>query len=107
MGREVGALRLACRFPARIKGLFGAKHGGVLLIAPCNDVHTFGMSDLLDIAFVGKDGRVIESYQAVAPFRRMRCRRAVAVLERYSTCDSPWFAVGDFVAMSRKEGDRA
>lgn len=107
MDCRLETLKLAGRFPARVKGLLRAKPGGVLLLMPCNDVHTVGMSDLLDIAFVDADGCIIESYRAVAPFRRIRCRKAVAVLERFSTCDSPWFSVGDCVGVSRKEGGRA
>lgn len=108
MDDAVEALSLAGRFPARIKGLLRSKpSGGVLMLVPCNDVHTVGMSDLLDIAFVGADGRVLESYRAVAPLRRMKCRKAVAVLERFSTCEAPWFSVGDCVGITRKEGERA
>lgn len=107
MENEIEVLKLAGRFPARVKGLLRSKPGGVLLLMPCNDVHTVGMNDLLDIAFVGDDGRIVESYRAVAPLRRLKCRKAVAVLERFSTCDPPWFSVGDYVGISRKEGSKA
>lgn len=106
MNRSVQALTVAGRFSARVKGLLRSKPAaGVLMLAPCNDVHTVGMGYLLDIAFVGADGRVLESYQAVAPFRRIRCRKAVAVLERFSTGEPPWFLAGDYVGITRKDGD--
>ena len=106
MSDAVQALRVAGTFSARVKGLLRSKPaGGVLMLAPCNDVHTVGMSDLLDIAFVGADGCVLESYRAVAPLRRIRCRKAVVVLERFSTCEVPWFSVGEYVGITRKEGD--
>ena len=41
-----------------------------LLIPWCRSVHTFGMRFALDVDFLGADGRVL------------RCRGAVAVLER-------------------------
>lgn len=107
MSNNVQALRVAGKFSARVKGLLRSKPtGGVLMLAPCNDVHTVGMSDLLDVAFVGADGCVLESYRAVAPFRRIRCRKAVAVLERFSTCETPWFSAGDYVGIARKDGDQ-
>lgn len=108
MVESVQPLRLAGKFPARVKGLLRSKPAdGVLMLMPCNDVHTVGMNDLLDIAFVGADGRVLESYRAVAPSRRIRCCGAVAVLERFSTVETPWFSAGDCVGVARKEGDRA
>ena len=41
------------------------------MLAPCNDVHTFGMAELIDIAFLDEQGRVLESYRAVGPRRRI------------------------------------
>lgn len=68
---------------------------GMLLLVPCGDVHTVGMRRRLDIAFVDGEGRVIESHRDVGPMRRLRNRRAAAVIERFSSCSSPWFAKGD------------
>ena len=88
-------MRLAVGFGARVRGLLGAKRSkGIVMLAPCNDVHTFGMADLIDIAFLDEQGRVLESYRAVGPRRRIRCRKAVAVLERFSVNDPPWFSAG-------------
>ena len=42
MENEIEVLKLAGRFPARVKGLLRSKPGGVLLLMPCNDVHTVG-----------------------------------------------------------------
>ena len=98
-------MRLAVGFGARVRGLLGAKRSkGIVMLAPCNDVHTFGMADLIDIAFLDEQGRVLESYRAVGPRRRIRCRKAVAVLERFSVNDPPWFSAGERVEMTRKEG---
>ena len=98
-------MRLAVGFGARVRGLLGAKRSkGVVMLAPCNDVHTFGMAELIDIAFLDEQGRVLESYRAVGPRRRIKCRKAVAVLERFSVNDPPWFSAGERVEMTRKDG---
>lgn len=103
-GRDA-PMRLAVGFGARVRGLLGAKRSkGIVMLAPCNDVHTFGMAELIDIAFLDEQGRVLESYRAVGPRRRIRCRKAVAVLERFSVNDPPWFSAGERVEMTRKDG---
>ena len=105
-GRDA-PMRLAVGFGARVRGLLGAKRSkGIVMLAPCNDVHTFGMAELIDIAFLDEQGRVLESYRAVGPRRRIRCRKAVAVLERFSVNDPPWFSAGERVEMTRKDGSR-
>ena len=87
-------MRLAVGFGARVRGLLGAKRSkGIVMLAPCND-----------IAFLDEQGRVLESYRAVGPRRRIRCRKAVAVLERFSVNDPPWFSAGERVEMTRKDG---
>ena len=89
------SFEIASTMPARLKGLLGRSgFGGVLLLAPCRDIHTFGMRRPIDVAFVSADGAVIESHRNVAPRRRLRNRKAAATLERFSA-DAPWFAPGD------------
>ena len=86
---------LACTMRARLVGLMGKPHfDGILLLAPCHDIHTFGMGHDLDIAFVSADGSVVEAHRNVRPNRRLRNRRAIATLERLA-CDEPWYAPGD------------
>ena len=98
-------MRLAVGFGSRVRGLLGTKRSkGVVMLAPCNDVHTFGMAELSDSAFLDERGQVLESYRAVGPRRRIRCRKAVAVLERFSVNDPPWFSAGEHVEMTRKDG---
>lgn len=96
--REAGraSLSIAASLPSRMRGLLLAHPcDEALLLIPCSDVHTVGMRRRLDIAFVDGDGRVIESHRDVGAMRRLRNRRAVAVVERFSSCSSPWFAEGD------------
>lgn len=90
-------VEIACTTWRRLRGLLGREpcpDSGVLLLAPCNDVHTFGMRCEIDVAFVATDGTVIESHRAIGPRRRLRCKRAVATLERFTSSD-PWFSPGE------------
>lgn len=88
-------LELACTMRSRLLGLFGRSgFTGVLMLAPCHDVHTFGMSRPLDIAFVAADGTIVESHRNVEPCHRLKNREAIATLERFASNDS-WFVPGD------------
>ena len=88
-------LEIACTMRSRLLGLFGRSgFDGVLLLVPCRDIHTFGMSRPLDVAFVAADGTILESYRNVEPCHRLKNREAVATLERFVASD-PWFAPGD------------
>ena len=85
-------LLIAARFRRKAKGLlFSPEHAGALLLAPCNDVHTAGMRHRLDIAFVDAQGLVLEAHRDVGPCRRLRNKSAEAVVERFSSCATPWF----------------
>ena len=107
-------LRFAVTPFARARGLLWRKRrwlegDGALVLAPCASVHTFGMRERIDIAFVGADGKVIRSDKCVRPGRVLSCRSAVAVVERFSpravVGDSfaapaePWYQVGDVVCL--------
>lgn len=82
---------------SRLRGLFGRNgFDGELLLVPCNDVHTFGMSRAIDVAFVASDGAVLEAYRNVAPNRRMRNGKATATVERFS-CGGAWYEPGDWI----------
>lgn len=88
-------LEIACTMRSRLKGLLGrTSFDGVLLLVPCNDIHTFGMRGPIDIAFVAHDGTVLETHCSVGPNRRIKNRRAAATLERFAS-DEPWYAPGE------------
>ena len=90
-------MEIACTLRTRLKGLLGREgFEGVLLLVPCNDIHTFGMRQAIDVAFVAADGVVVESHRALAPNKRLKCRRASATLERFAS-DAPWLAPGDLI----------
>lgn len=100
-------LRLATRTARRARGLlFSSEHDEALLFVPCNDVHTAGMRHRLDIAFVDAAGLVLEAHRDVGPFRRLRNKDAEAVVERYSSCATPWFSAGDRVGVVCLKGER-
>jgi uncharacterized membrane protein (UPF0127 family) len=52
-----------------------------LIIAPSNAIHTFSMRFIIDVAFVGKDGRVIKLRRDMPPRRIAAAWRAFAVIE--------------------------
>ena len=86
---------IACTMRSRLLGLFGRPgFDGVLLLVPCHDIHTFGMSRPIDAAFVAADGTILEAHRNVEPGHRLKNREAAATLERYAA-DTPWFAPGD------------
>ena len=93
-------VEFACSMPRRLKGLYGRNgFDAVLLLAPCNDIHTFGMHHRLDIAFVAPTGMVLEAHRDVGPNRRLRNRRAAAVLERIAA-NQPWYEPGSRIALA-------
>ena len=86
---------------ARLRGLFGRRgYKGVLLLDPCNDIHTFGMRSAIDVAFIAEDGKVLEVFRNVGPFHRIHCTRARATLERFAR-DEPWVEPGEHIALKR------
>lgn len=101
-GADRPPLTIASGTAGRLRGLLLTRpHDEMLLLVPCGDVHTAGMRRRLDIAFVDDAGRVIEAHRDVGPMRRLRNRRAAAVLERFSSCSSPWFSEGDQLGVVR------
>lgn len=85
----------------RARGLLGRSPswlgaGGLLVLAPCRSVHTFGMKHPLDIAFIDGDGHVLKALSGMPPRRMTGCRGARIVIERFSSpCDGRWFEVGE------------
>jgi len=52
-----------------------------MIIAPSNAIHTFFMKFPIDVAFVGRDGRVRKVREGLQPWRIAAALRAYAVLE--------------------------
>ena len=105
-------IRFAITPLRRLKGLIGLlRFEGVLLLAPCHDIHTFGMRMNIDVAFVDAGGKVLRVERDLPPRRRVKCRGAVAVLERQANAGCQmsgdccknvpsWFQVGDTLRLS-------
>lgn len=99
------SLDIAVSFADRLIGLFSKRaKGDVLLIAPCHSIHTFGMREPIDIAFIDKGGNVVEVCESLSPWRIKRCGGAFAVLERRAggmgkEKRSPWFKVGEEISL--------
>lgn len=98
---QTSPVKFALKPFERACGLLAWKDfGGMLVIAPCRDVHTMGMRAPIDVAFIDGRGRVLEAHRMVGPFRRLRNRRAACVLERFSRCDTPWFRPGERIVLT-------
>lgn len=88
-------MEIACSLGSRLRGLIGRDaFDGVLLLVPCNDIHTFGMRRPIDVAFVDAAGSVLEARRNVVPNRRIRNKGASATLERYAST-AQWLEPGD------------
>lgn len=100
----MGKLMFASKVPARLRGLlFCEPNDDLILIVPCHDVHTFGMGYAIDLAFLDERGCVLDSHRDVLPKRRFRCKRAVAVVERFAQPRKPWLQQGDYLDVSIDE----
>lgn len=59
-GTVLASAEIACDRRERRRGLRGREaFDGALILAPCRQVHTFGVGFPIDVAFCGADGRVI------------------------------------------------
>jgi uncharacterized membrane protein (UPF0127 family) len=55
--------------------------GSAMIIAPTNAIHTFFMKFAIDVLFVARDGVVLKTRRALAPWRLSAAWRAHAVIE--------------------------
>ena len=93
---------MACTAWSRLRGLRAHQRwGGVLVLAPCSDIHTFGFKRAIDVAFADEEGQVIAAYRDLQPNVRRRARGAQYTLERWSAPDRPWYQPGDVVTLCR------
>lgn len=96
--REAVSFRMCLSLFQRLRGLmFCQPHNETILLAPCCDIHTFGMRHNIDVAFVDVQGVVVEVYQEVSPRRRLSNSGAVATLERFSNRGVSWVQKGDVI----------
>ena len=84
---------------SRLRGLLCRRdYPDVLLLTRCNDVHTFGMTRAIDVAFITPDGTVLESHRHVGALRRLHCKPAAATLERLAV-ETPWPERGEKIEL--------
>lgn len=78
-----------------------------VVLVPCCDVHTVGMSEAIDVAFVDETGVIVGVHRSVSPGRRLRCVRAKLTIERMARLGK-WYEVGDsvFVLPASKSFER-
>lgn len=94
-------IEIASSLLGRMRGMLARRdYPDLLLLTPCNDIHTFGMRRAIDVAFLSRDGVVLETRRSLAPRRRARCKRATSTLERIAA-DAPWFEQGDRIDLKR------
>lgn len=100
-------LVLATGLWARMTGLLANKRcreGEVLLLAPCKSIHSFGMRDRLDIAFLDAEAGILHSEREVPPARIRSHPKAVAVLERRSLPQASWPQTGEKMHLATAAG---
>lgn len=104
-------MRFACGFASRMRGLlFRGGFDEEMLICPCCSVHTFGMRQRIDVAFVDTRGVVLSVFRDVGPSRVLKRRTSSAVVERVSQPGAPWYEPGDRVGLAvlgRKRSERS
>jgi uncharacterized membrane protein (UPF0127 family) len=75
-GAELGSrIGVADGWWSRSRGLLGRDALGAgegLLLTPCRSIHMYGMRFPLDVAFLDRQGTVVETYVNLAPGRRTR-----------------------------------
>lgn len=94
---DVESLELAATAKERLRGmLFRDPDDVTRLLIPCHDIHTFGMRYPLDVAFISRDGHVLEVHRNVSTMRRIRHKDASLVAERFSRTGD-WLKEGDVI----------
>jgi uncharacterized membrane protein (UPF0127 family) len=77
-------IELAHDSKTRTRGLLGREglaDDSVMVIAPCNAIHTLFMRFTIDAVFADREGRVRKLYRRLKPWRVAIAPRAFAVLE--------------------------
>ncbi len=104
--RELGTrIGLADSWFARLRGMLARPvpvPGEGLLLTPCRSVHMYGMTFLLDVAFLDAEGAVVATYRSLPPgSRTRRHRNAVHALELPAgTLDDSGTVIGDVLVWS-------
>lgn len=94
---KVESLEFASTAKERLRGmLFRDPDNVTRILIPCRDIHTYGMRYPIDVAFISRDGRVLEVHRNVATKKRIRRKDASLVAERFSRAGD-WLKEGDVI----------
>jgi uncharacterized membrane protein (UPF0127 family) len=102
-------IRFACSLSERLFGLLRSTvcaQGEVLALLPCRSIHSFGLREAIDVAFVDRQGRVLKVARALPPGRLLSCKGAVGTLERRFEQDGFWFRPGETIGLVAEMVDR-
>ena len=100
---ETLSFRALRTFLQRMRGLLGTPAAAEpVALVGCTSIHTFGMRYRIDVAFVGRAGRVLDVYRSVSPGRLLSHERAWLVLERPHGRGS-WLMPGECVRIRGAE----
>jgi len=92
--------RLADGFLTRLRGLLWSKPlqpAEGLLLSPCNNIHTIGMTYPIDVVFLSSDMEIVRIVPHCQPYRFANCKHAKHTLE---------LLAGQAAALSLCEGGR-
>lgn len=96
---HVERFEISATVSERMRGMLFRKPDGVTrLLVPCQDVHTFGMRHPLDVAFISKEGAVLEVHRNVRARRRIKRKGASMVAERFAK-PGDWLEAGDRIRL--------
>ena len=96
-GEVLAAVETPAGARGRMRGLLGREGiDGVMVLAPCRNVHTFGMRFTIDVAFCDRDGMVLT-------MRTLRPRRVSPYVRRSAMALEA--RAGSFARWNLRPGD--
>lgn len=96
---RIERFEISASVPDRMRGmLFREPDEVTRLLVPCHDIHTFGMRYPLDVAFISKEGDVLEVHRNVSARKRLKRKGASMVAERFSQ-SGDWLKAGDKIRL--------
>lgn len=96
---KIERFEISASVSERMRGMLFRKPDEVTrLLVPCHDIHTFGMRYPLDVAFISKEGDVLEVHRNVRARQRIKRKGASMVAERFSQ-SGDWLKAGDRIRL--------
>ncbi len=84
----------------RLVGLLHERHKDACVVfMRCRSIHTFGMRNPIDVAFLSQYGEVLASFREVPSGKIRSCPKAYCALERFSNAGS-WLEIGEIYFVS-------